>query len=78
MMAELNKRNRTLSWGFTEITQVSEHVSMDNHRLMVRSITVLTSVAVAEFRYLGGNEEEITFIANKKSEIAIPIGFVGP
>ena len=78
MMAELNKRNRTLAWGFTEIIQISEHPSIDNHRLLVRTIVVLTSVAVADVRFLGGNEEEITFISNKKSEIAIPIGLVGP
>jgi hypothetical protein len=78
MMAELNKRNNTLAWGFTQITQIFEHPSIDNNRLLLRTITVYTSVAVADYRPLGTNEEEITFIANKRSEYAIPIGVVGP
>lgn len=78
MMAELNKRNKTLAWGFTQITHIFEHPSIDNDRLLLRTITVFTSVAVADYRRLGANEEEITFIANKKSEYAIPIGVVGP
>lgn len=78
MMSELNKRNNTLAWGFTEITKVFEHPSMDNHRLKMRTIVILTSVAVADVRYLPGNEEEITFIANKKSEYSIPVGVYGP
>ena len=78
MMAELNQRNRTLAWGFTQLTQISEHPSINNPRLRVRTITVLTSVAVADLQYIGGGEETITFIANKKSEFEIPIGIIGP
>ncbi len=76
MMAEMNKRNGTLAWGFTQITQISEHASMDDQRRRVRTITVFTGVAVADYRRLGANEEEITFVANKKGEYSIPIGTV--
>jgi hypothetical protein len=78
MMAELNKRNRTLAWGFGEMTHVSEHESIDNHRLKMRTITVLIEVGVQNFKYEGPGVETITFIANKKSEVVIPIGVIGP
>lgn len=78
MMAQLNKSNGTLSWGFLEMTHISEHRSIDNHSILMRTMIVFSEVGVQNFEYGADNEETITFIANKKSEFSFPIGMAGP
>lgn len=73
MMAQLNKQNGSLSWGFLEATMISDMPAMD-WKGNARTITVFFELAVAEYVYWGNNEETITFIANRKSAgISIPL-----
>ncbi|MEZ5428623.1 MAG: hypothetical protein R2747_20420 [Pyrinomonadaceae bacterium] len=69
MMANLNRRNRSLSWGFTEMTLRIEDYS-DAGAFVYQKVLVFSGVAVADSRMVG-DEEELTFVFNSKGESCI-------
>ena len=69
MMANLNKRNNTLSWGFSEMSLIIEETS-DKGAIISTRIYDFVSIGVENSR-INGDDEEITFVFNKKSEFAI-------
>jgi len=74
MMANLNKTNNTLSWGFPEATYISDMPGMGS-KFLERTVRVYSGVAVGDFAYLADKEEMITFYASKKtSDFTFPIG----
>lgn len=73
MMAQLNKRSGTLSWGFLQATMINDMRSASQATL--RTVTVLFEIGVAEFVYLNDGEEDITLIANRRSnDFTFPVG----
>jgi len=74
LMANLNKSNHTLSWGFPEAVFVSDMPAM-GAKYLERTVTVFTAVAVGDFVFLADKEESITMYASKKSsDYTFPIG----
>ena len=74
IMANLNKSNHTLSWGFPEAVFVSDMPAM-GAKYLERTVTVFTAVAVGDFVFLADKEESITMYASKKSsDYTFPIG----
>lgn len=71
MMANLNKTNKNLSWGFLEMTLTIEKFSDQGAFISKRVLTFFDGVGVAESRAVDQFEEEITFISNKKGEHCI-------
>lgn len=69
MMANLNKRNNTLSWGFSEMSLIIEETS-DKGAIISTRIYDFVSIGVENSR-INGDDEEITFVFNKKSEFSI-------
>lgn len=68
MMANLNKTNNTLSWGFLEITLIIEKHS-DKDEFISRTVLVFfDGVAVSDKKAVGKIEEELTFVSNHKGE----------
>ena len=74
MMANLNKTNHTLSWGFPEAVFTMD-MPVAGAKYLERTVTVYTGVAVGDFAYLTDKEETITLYASKKSnDFTFPIG----
>jgi len=74
MMANLNKTNNTLSWGFPEAVVTMDR-SVPGEKYLERTVTVYSGVAVGDFAYLPDKEEQITLYASKKSnDFTYPIG----
>lgn len=71
MMANLNKTNRTLSWGFLEMNLTIEIFSDQGAFVSKRVFNFFDGVGVAESRAVDKFEEEVTFISNKKGEFCI-------
>jgi len=69
MMAGLNKSNRTLSWGFTEMSLTIEDFS-DTGAILSSQTYDFSGIAVADSR-INGEDEELTFIFNRKSLFVI-------
>lgn len=69
MMANLNKNNNTLSWGFTEMTLTIEETSDAGAIISLKTFDFV-SIGVENVK-MNGDEEEITFVFNKKSEFTI-------
>lgn len=69
MMANLNKNGNSLSWGFTQMTLTIEETSDKGAIISIKTFDFV-SIGVENSRMMG-DEEEITFVFNKKSEFAI-------
>jgi hypothetical protein len=69
MMANLNKNSRSLSWGFTEMSLTIEDFSAAGAILSSKTYD-FAGIAVADSR-MNGDDEEVTFVFNKKSEFII-------
>jgi hypothetical protein len=62
MMANLNKSNHTLSWGFPEAVLIMD-MPAAGAKYLERTVTVYSGVAVGDFAYLADKEETITLYA---------------
>lgn len=71
MMANLNKSNKTLSWGFLEIILTIEKFSDQGTFISKRVLNFFNGVGVADSRAVDKFEEEITFVSNKKGEFCV-------
>lgn len=69
MMANLNKNNHSLSWGFTEMTLTIEKFSDQGAFVSLKTIN-FTSIAVENSK-MNGDEEEVTFVFNQMGEFCI-------
>lgn len=69
MMAELNKRNRTLSWGFNEMSLTIENFSDQGVFVSIKTIS-FSGIAVENSK-LVNDEEELTFVFNRKGEFCL-------
>jgi len=76
MMANLNKNNNTLSWGFNQMSLTVEETSDTGAFISVKTYDFI-SIGVENSR-MKSDEEEITFVFSKKSEFAISNVFVTP
>lgn len=69
MMAHLNKNNKTLSWGFNEMSLTIENFS-DQGIFVFRRIISFSGIAVEDSK-LVSDEEEVTFVFNRKGEFCL-------
>lgn len=69
MMAELNKRNQTLSWGFNEMSLTIENFSDQGVFVSIKTIS-FSGIAVENSK-LVNDEEELTFVFNRKGEFCL-------
>jgi hypothetical protein len=71
MMASLNQRNNTLSWGFLEVTLTVKKYSDTGVFLSVTAYSFHGGVAVAEARTVNNNEQEVTFVSNLMGDYCV-------
>ena len=69
MMAHLNKNNKTLSWGFTEMILTIEKFTDQGVFTALKTIS-FSGIAVEDSK-LVSDEQEITFVFNQKGEFCI-------
>ena len=69
MMANLNKTNHSLSWGFTEMTLTVEKFSDQGAFVSLKTMN-FSSIGVENSR-MNGDEEEVTFVFNQMGEFCI-------
>lgn len=69
MMANLNKINHTLSWGFTEMILTVEKSSDQGAFVSLKTMSFI-SIGV-ESSKMNGDEEEVTFVFNQMGEFCI-------
>ena len=69
MMAHLNKSNKTLSWGFNEMKLGIENFS-DQGVFVFRKTISMDGIAVEDTKLIS-DEEEVTFVFNKKIEFCL-------
>ena len=69
MMAHLNKSNQTLSWGFNEMSLTVENFSDQGVFVSIKTIS-FSGIAVADSK-LVNDEEEVTFVFNRKGEFCL-------
>jgi hypothetical protein len=71
MMANLNKTNRTLSWGFKKMILTTKKFSDQGALITTNIFNFFGGIAVADSRAVDKLEEEVTFISNNKGETCI-------